>query len=43
MPKSKLVQKVLDSEQSKNFSEFIDYFMTDILPTKNLAKKTVQD
>jgi integrase len=43
MPKSELVKKVLDSEQSKNFSEFIDYFITDILPAKNLAKKTVQD
>ncbi|MEY3218751.1 MAG: hypothetical protein RIT27_108, partial [Pseudomonadota bacterium] len=43
MPKSELVKKVLDSEQSKNFNEFIDYFITDILPAKNLAKKTVQD
>lgn len=43
MPKSELVKKVLDSEQSKNFSEFIDYFISDILPQKNLAKKTVQD
>ena len=24
-------------------NEFIDYFMTDILPTKNLASKTIQD
>jgi len=41
--KSDRVKKILESEQSKNFSEFIDYFITDILPQKNLAKKTLQD
>jgi site-specific recombinase XerD len=36
-------KEILNSEQSKNFSEFIEYFIKNILPTQNLAQKTIQD
>ena len=43
MPKSELVQQIIDNPQDKNLATFIDYFKANILPTKKLAQKTTQD
>ncbi len=41
--RSKKVEEILNSEQSKNFGEFIEYFIENILPFQNLAQETIKN
>jgi len=43
LPRSENIKRIIESEQYKNFGEFVDYFTESILPNKNLAQKTIKD
>lgn len=41
--RSKKVEEILNSEESKNFGEFIEHFIKNILPHQNYAQKTIEN